>query len=463
MRIIIANHIDPAIRNRRDLRAWTQRALWGARDDDLVILSAPPDPAFLSYVTGLTGTDPGRLHLVVPPPGRFEGRLLDPQALTHPDTLNQVRSVLEAHGGMRAVQEVWALWPSAAVASFAAALGLSERLPGAAFLAQGGGELVSSKATFRILAAAAGAPIAAGTTVRDPGDAIAATLQLLESAQAVVVKQAHNGAGVGNELLVTDSALATGHAGARHQHHLKPANLPAAVAAYWDARWTWASADNRFPVVIEAFVPDARTVYCEQHVTDTSVRPAESGELRYTGRHLSHESVPLRDLTPPVREQFLDGSARLARAYQAIGYRGRLSTDAIVRPDGRVLFTEVNAQITGSWHIYEVFAHHIVHAHADPARTVTEAHVPAHWTVPNGASFHHALAEIGLGYSPATRTGVIVSMPIADHPAGRGAQFTFSTVHAGDAEFTAIWSALDTRFATSRPGSAANLPEGSLV
>ncbi|MFD5814788.1 hypothetical protein [Streptomyces sp. NPDC127038] len=462
MRILIANHIDPAIRNRRDLRAWTQRALWGARDGDLVILCAPPDPAFLSYVTGLTGTDPGRLHLVVPPPGRFGGLLLDPQSLTHPDTLAQVRSVLDKTGGAGAVQEVWALWPSAAVALFAAALGVSERLGGAAFLAQGGGELVNSKATFRILAAAAGAPVAAGTTVRDPGDASAATLSLLESSKAVVVKQAHNGAGVGNELLVTDRALATGHAGARHLHHLNPTGLPAAVAAYWDERWMWASADGRFPVVIEAFVPDARTVYCEQHVTDTAVRPTESGELRYTDRHLSHESVPLRDLSPKARKQLLEGSARLARAYQAIGYRGRLSTDAIVRPDGRVLFTEVNAQITGSWHIYEAFAHHIAHAHAAPVRTVTEAHVPAHWTVPDGAAFHQALAELGLGYSPATRTGVIVSMPIADHPDGRGAQFTFSTVHADDAGYQAIWNCLDTRFATSRP-AAADLAEGTLV
>ncbi|MFH9826567.1 preATP grasp domain-containing protein [Streptomyces bobili] len=58
MRIIIANHIDPAIRDRHDLRAWTQRALWGARDGDLVVLRAPPDPHFLRYATALTGTDP---------------------------------------------------------------------------------------------------------------------------------------------------------------------------------------------------------------------------------------------------------------------------------------------------------------------------------------------------------------------------------------------------------------------
>jgi hypothetical protein len=454
LRIIIANHIDPVIRDRRDLRAWTQRALWAARDGDLVVLCAPPDPGFLQYATALTGADPNRLHLIVPPPGAHGGRLLDPQMLTHPHTLNQVQAVLAEHGAAGTVEEVWALWPSASVARFATALGLADRLPGAAFLAQGGGELVNNKTVFRMLAAAAGVPVADGTVVRDPSEAIAATLSLLHNAGAVVVKQAHNGAGVGNELLVADPSLATGHAGARHQRHLDRAGLSTGAAAYWRERWTWASADGRFPVVIEEFVPGARTVYCEQHLTDTGSRPTEMGELRYVDRRLSHESVPLRDLDPSLREQLLDGSARLAHTYRAIGYRGRISTDAIVRPDGRLLFTEVNAQISGSWHIYEVFAHHIVHANDAPERTVTESHVPPHWTVPDGATFHRALAELELAYTPATRTGVIVSMPIVDHPSGGGAQFTFSTVHGSPAGHTAIWQALEDRFAPTRRAAA---------
>lgn len=454
MRIIIANHIDPAIRDRRDLRAWTQRALWGARDGDLIVLCALPDPGFLQYATELTGTDPNRLHLVVPPPGHFGGRLLDPQMLTHPDTLHQVQAVLAEHGGAAAVEEVWALWPSASVARFATALDLTEQLPGADFLAQGGGELVNNKSVFRMLAAASGVPVAAGTVVRDPGEATSATLSLLPTTGAVMVKQAHNGAGVGNELVVADPSLPTGHAGARHQHHLDGGALPTAAAAYWRERWTWASADGRFPVVIEEFVPGARTVYCEQHLTDTGVHPTEMGELRYVDHRLSHESVPLRDLEPSVREQLLDGSARLAHTYRAIGYRGRISTDAIVQPDGRLLFTEVNAQATGSWHIYEVFAHYIVHANDAPERTVTESHVPPHWTVPDGTTFHRALADLELAYTPATRTGVIVSMPIVDHPTSGGAQFTFSTVHGSPAGHTAIWQALEDRFAATRRAAA---------
>ncbi|WP_125523658.1 hypothetical protein [Streptomyces sp. WAC 05379] len=252
---------------------------------------------------------------------------------------------------------------------------------------------------------------------------------------------------------MTDPLLATGHAGARHLHRLAGTDLPAGITAYWADRWTWASAQGRFPVVLEEFIPDARTVYCEQHLTDTRIQPTEKGELRYTGRRLSHESVPLRDLAPAVEKQLFDGSACLAAAYRDVGYRGRISTDAIVTPDGRVLFTEVNAQVTGSWHIYEVFAHHIVDASAAPERTVTESHVPAHWTVPDGATFHRTLAELGLGYDRATRTGVLVSMPIVAQPAG-GAQFTFSIVSATPAGRDAIWNALETRFADVCPAAA---------
>ncbi|MER6032072.1 hypothetical protein [Streptomyces sp. NPDC001851] len=92
-------------------------------------------------------------------------------------------------------------------------------------------------------------------------------------------------------------------------------------------------------------------MYWEQHLTDTGIQPTDMGELRYSSRRLSHASVPLRDLTPTVQKQLLDGSARLAATYRNVGYRGRLSTDATVTPAGRVPFTEVNAQVTGSWHI----------------------------------------------------------------------------------------------------------------
>ncbi|MCG5450984.1 hypothetical protein [Micromonospora hortensis] len=443
MRILIGNHIDPAIRDRKDLRAWTQRVLWFARDGDLIVLSDEPDPQFLHYATSFTDVDPQTLRVLIPPAGSHAGLLLDPETLIRDDFLQTVRGALGDDGPER-VDEVFALWPSASVARFAAALGIRARFAGSDFFAQGGGELVNNKATFRALAAGAGVPTPAGAVCRSGGEAVCATVSLLGEAGAVVVKQAHNGAGVGNQLLLCDPRLASDHVGARHLYHLADGGRET-VEAYWRQRWDWASAHERFPVVIEEFVPEARSIYSEHCADSEGTRPTESGELLYVGRRLSHQIVPLRGVDDGVRSQLLRGGGRLADTYRALGYRGHLSADAIVTVDGRVLFTEVNAQVSGSLHIYQVIAHRIVDTAAAPRRSVVEYHTAPTWAVSDADTFLKAVDELGYGYDPVTRTGVIVSMPII--PVGaEGAHFLFCVAYGEEAEHQAIWDGLDSRF-----------------
>ncbi|MER5781242.1 hypothetical protein ABT104_05865 [Streptomyces mobaraensis] len=450
MRILIGNHIDPAIRARSDMRAWTQRLAWFARPGDLLILCTEPDDAFLDRVCALTGTARGDITVLTAPPGRYGGMLLDPASLTDPAFVDQVRAALRPAGGPQATDEVFALWPSAAVARFATALGIADRFPGAPFFAQGGGEIGNSKATFRAIAAAAGVPTVPGEVCRSREEAVAATGRLLAQAEAVVVQQAHNGAGVGNQILLPHgSTLPTGHVGARHLHHLAPG--PAGITAYWEKRWDWASADGRHPVVVAAFAPGARAVYSEHYADNSGTCPTEQGSLHYVGRRLSHQSVPLQDADPLVRARLVDGGTRLAEAYRALGYRGHLSADAITTPDGRLYFTEVNAQVSGSLHIYQVIAHRIVATGDRPARAVTEYHVPPTWHVPDADAFHQALADLHLTWNPTTRTGVIVSMPI--EPGPHGAQFVFCLAYDPTTGHQGAFARLDARFAT-RPATA---------
>jgi hypothetical protein len=453
MRILIANHIDPAIRQRSDLRAWTQRVFWFARDGDLVILSDEPDRRFLAEVTSLTRVDPQALTVVVAPPGRYAGRLLDPAVLTDDFVLSAVGRAMETE----AVEEIFALWPSASVARFATRLGLADRYPGAALFAQNGGELCNSKAVFRALAAGAGISTTAGTVCHSPRDAAEAMLALLPHASGVVVKQAHNGAGVGNELVLTDPASASDHVGARHLHHLAGPTA-AAVEAYWAQRWDWASAGGRFPVVVEQFVPSAVSVYAEFLVTNDGVDPTEMGSLHYVGRRLDHQIVPLHDVTERVRAQLAAGGRVLAEAYRAISYRGYVSADAIVTTDGKVLFTEVNAQVTGSLHIYRSIAHEIVGIDREPRRRVVEHHTPPAWSVPDADAFRTALDELGCAYDPATRTGVIPSMPITA-TGGEPAQFLFCVAYGDDAVCQDILERLDQRFSTVTRRSVTRLSD----
>lgn len=443
MRIIIGNHIDPAIRERGDMRTWTQRAVWFARTGDIVVLCST-DPGFTRYALAHTGVDADQVRVLVTPPGRYGDALMDPAALTDPGFLEELRAAI---GDTEQVTEVFALWPCAGVARLAAALDLTGRFPGAAFFAQGGGEIGNNKANFRALAAAAGVPIPPGEVCRSRADAIEATARLLEAspAAAVVVKQAHNGAGVGNQLLVTDPQMPTGHVGARHLHHLTGG--AAGIEAYWRQRWDWASAGGRFPVVVEEFAPGAAAVYSEHYAADDGVRPTETGRLVYLGRRLSHQIVPLADVDEQVRGGLLEGGTRLAEAYRAIGYRGHLSADALALPDGRVVFTEVNAQVSGSLHIYRAIAHGVVDVAVRPRRQVVEYHVPPTWHVPDLAAFLAAAEEEGVGYDPVTRTGVIVSMPAVPAEPGGPAQFVFCIAYDPAVGHAPMFQRLDRRFA----------------
>ncbi|MFB8441224.1 hypothetical protein ACFC7A_19480 [Streptomyces niveus] len=452
MRILIGNHIDPSIRERGDMRAWTQRLFWFARPGDLLILCCEPDPAFVDHALDHTGVQRQELNVLTVPAGAWGDRLLDPASLTEPAFLDQVRAAL-GPAGAGAVEEVFALWPSAAVTRLADALGVAGRYPGAAFFAQAGGEIGNNKANFRAVAAAAGVPILPGRVCRSRAEAIEATGALLENSApgAVVVKQAHNGAGVGNQLLVRDPRMAVGHVGARHLHHLTPG--ADGIAAYWAERWPWASGNGRWPVVVEEFAAGADAVYSEHYASDDGTRPTGTGRLLYVGRRLSHQVVPLDGVTSPVRAALLDGGTRLAEAYRAFGHRGHLSADALVLPDGTVMFTEVNAQVSGSLHIYGPIAHGIVDVTAEPARQVVEYHVPPTWAVPSFAVFLAALDELRLAYDPATRTGVIVSMPAIPLAPGEPVQFVFCLAHDPAEGHTSVFDRLDARFATVPAGT----------
>ncbi|MEU9891847.1 hypothetical protein [Sphaerisporangium sp. NPDC051011] len=452
MRILIGNQIDPSIRERGDMRAWTQRLFWFARPGDLLILCCEPDTAFVDYALAHTGVKRKELTVLVAPSGAWGDRLLDPASLTAPGFLQSVRAAL-GEGGADAVTEVFALWPSAAVARLADALGMADRFPGAAFFGQGGGEIGNSKANFRALAAAAGVPIVPGRVCRSRAEAIETTSALLERSptRAVVVKQAHNGAGVGNQLLARDAGMAVDHVGARHLHRLAPGED--GVAAYWAERWSWASGEGRWPVVIEDFAPGADAVYSEHYAADEGTRPTEMGRLLYVGRRLSHQVVPLDGVDDRVRAALLDGGTRLAEAYRAFGYRGHLSADALVLPGGAVVFTEVNAQVSGSLHIYQSIAHGIVDVAAEPARQVVEYHVPPTWTVPGFTAFLAALDDLALAYDPATRMGVIVSMPALPLTPGAPAQFVFCIAYEPAEGYEGAFGRLNARFANVPAGT----------
>jgi len=304
------------------------------------------------------------------------------------------------------VTEVLAAWNSPAVAEFVQRLGIAGRWPGASFFAQNAAELVNSMGSFRAFAAAV--PVADGRVCRTQDDARLAMTGLLARHDAVMVKKAHGGAGAGNQIVSRDPDLATGHAGGTYTHTLGPGER--GVADFWQERWDWASSGGRYPVVVERFVPDAQSVYAEFFADDAGVRLRELGELIFAQRSLTMEVVPLRGLAASVRDRLVDAAHRLAAYYHRLGYRGHLSCDAVVHGDA-FTFTEVNAQVTGSSHLYGIIGHRIVDVWRDPQRSVTQCVTESGWRTVNFAGFLAVLTELGCAYDPATRKGVVAVTP----------------------------------------------------
>ena len=434
MRILIANHVDASLLLQADQRAFVQRIFWFVRDHDLVVLPAPLDEDFLTYVTNLTGVDARTLKVHVTAAGSFEHRLFDPDTLSDEALLSAVAA--DAAG----VTEIFSLWPSAQVAEFAARLGLSHALPGAAFFAQQGDELANNKGNFRAFAAAIGVPTAEGAVCRTREHA-ESTLRRLLDTSAVMVKQAHNHAGNGNELVVLDDDV-IGHAGTIG---IKRLQTSADARKYLDERWDWASVNSCFPVVIERFQPSSRTIYAEFRATDTGVFFSATGLLGYTNGRLVEETIPLRGVNADVHARLVHHGSRLAHLYQSFGYRGCLSADALVDVAGNLVFTEMNARVGASLHLYECIGYQIVDVWRRPERSVVQYVTGKQWRIPSLTAFLDATKEMGLAYDPATRKGVIATMPMAG-TANRGG-FLFCVSYEEESEAKSAYEFLEERFA----------------
>lgn len=434
MRILIANHIDRDLVAQADQRTFTQRMLWFARAGDVVVLPSEPDRRFVDHVTALTGECRDEIEICVAPPGRHGGKLLDPRALLDDEIVGRLAKVADR------VTEVMCCWPSVEVALFAERLGIADKLPGAAFFAQGGVELANSKASFRAFAAACEVPIAEGAVCRTIDDAQVAIERLLANHRAIVVKQAHNHAGLGNELVTLDDRSSYDHAGAMHLRRVD--GTGASVRAYLEERWRWASGGDRYAVTVEQFKPKGRTVYTEFFADGSGVAHTESGELIYRRRRLFAELAPVRSIDADVRARLVEAGARLAEVYRAFGYRGFLSADAVVDRDGEFIFTEMNARLGGSPHIYQAIGQRVVETARAPHRTVIQYYTQPHWKIPSLDHFLAAVDELGLSYDREARKGVIVAIP----PLTGGGGFLFCIAYDAEHEHVQIFEALDARF-----------------
>ena len=400
MRLLIGNDFGDDLRDDRAWSGWwVQRVVWFARDGDVIVLPTPPDEAFFDYVTSRTGTRRATLEVLVAPTveGAPSEMLVDAR-LSDPEFVAAVRNAIRD----RPVESVVALFPDPSIARIVAVLGLSDALPGAGFVGQDGGRLVNSKTVFRAIADGLGVPTPRGAVCASPPAVVAAIHDLLDTGAIAVVKQDYLSGGRGNEVVTAGESFRP--IGARR---VVTISGDYSVEDYVRDRWAEMTAHGRNRLVVERYFRDSSAFFAEFDVTDAGVRLGGTGEL-LSAPFAIGQMMPPQGLDDRALAAIVDGGARLSEALRGLGYRGRLSADAIVTPEGEVYFTEYNGRVTGSTHVYDAIAHCLLGDTFGRDRLILERVWPHGWAVDSFADAAVRLEKSGLAYDPGTRMGVVL-------------------------------------------------------
>jgi len=371
-----------------------QRMLWCAEPGDVVVLPIQPDEAFFSYATALLGFDAASLDVVVPPPGRG-GDVLTRDRVEDETFLAQLRDRVRDRGVDRAV----AFYFDGPVNWLVRQLGLDKGTAGFGFVDQGGNELLNSKVVFRMVAAGTNLPVPDGIVTESVTDAVGFLWDLLRTGRSAIVKQDAGSAGAGNEIITPASGVDA--IGAEHHRVFTER---AALADHVAKRWPWYTEEGRRPAVLEEYIADSEPIWGEAEITDESIRFLGHGRIRL--RPICEGVIiPVPpDLRTEPFHAFLVHLKALAATLQGMGYRGMVNIDAILTPDGRTLFNELNGRWGGSTHLFTIGERIIGAGYLDD-RCLVERRGCAF------SSFETAqrtLVENGLAYDPATRTGVLI-------------------------------------------------------
>lgn len=384
-----------------------QRMIWCAEPGDVLVLAAEPDPGFLAYATALAGLDAGSLQILVPPPGRG-GDVLTRDRFEDEAFVERLRGIVRDRGIDRAEP----FYLDGYVNRLIRQLGLDKGTPGFGFMDQGGNELLNSKVTFRAIAAGTSLPIPEGIVTETPAEAVDFVADLLRTGRAAIAKQDVSSGGLGNEVLSAAGVEAIGAA-----HH-EVVDGRAALAEHVTRRWPWYTGGQRRRAVFEEYAAGSVPIWGEAAITEESVRIFGYGRIRMNpvcdGVIIP---VPPPDSGTEAFGAFLVHLEALAGTMRAMGYRGLVNVDAILTPDGRVLFNEFNGRYGGSTHLFAI-GERVVGGDYLADRCLLEQRECA---FPAFDAARRALAAAGLAYDPATRTGVIVPV-YGTHADGTGGE-----------------------------------------
>ncbi len=344
------------------------RMLWFAEPEDVFLLPYYPSKSFIDYVRDLLGL-PGEPRIVVPGDTRHGAAILNHDTLSDDALLRQLAVVVDAGVG-------WRLEPYYADRS---AAWLAERLGlgmtgGHAFYREGGAEILNSKVAFRRIAAGAGVPLAPGRVCSSAAMLAEALSDFAGLTGMVIVKRDLDVAGEGNALVIVGEAEPT-PIGVSWVHRCADTAGLAGIAALL---WPKLTDERNNELVAESYFPNARSYYTEFGVPADAGRPQllNFGEQRMEPNWCGFV-IPPTTMSHYQIGQLATHSAYLADAARSLGYRGRISFDAIPTPAGDLVFNEFNGRLCGPSHIDHLarrfFGDHYVHH----VHLLTQNEIPA--------------------------------------------------------------------------------------
>lgn len=403
---------------RNYLGVLAHRMIWCARARDAIILPTHPDERFIAYACNLLGFARSEISVLVPPPGRQGIDLLYDDRMTEHSFVRQLETIVRD----RQIDELYPFYFDDRMVELARTLHLDSTTPGFPFFAEGGAEIVNSKAAFRAFAAGNRAPIPQGLVTASLDDAYGFALELLSASHTVIVKQDHHGGGYGNEVLTPVAGVQP--FGAERATYIPDSD---ALRAQLSESWPRHTSGGRRRAVLEHYIHDCIPIYAELSITDGGAVLYGYGEMRMkpiiNGLVIPPPSAALESFPA-----FLDAAHRLGTAVQAIGYRGQISLDAIATPDGEILFNEFNGRVGGSTHVH-LIAQEIVGPAFAGERTIVERR-RCGW--PTFESALVALEDNSLGFDSLTGTGVLITVG-EQSPTGPTGQCLMVAATADDA------------------------------
>ncbi|MFF3222374.1 peptide ligase PGM1-related protein [Nocardia suismassiliense] len=379
----------------RHIGAQGQRMIWCAQPGDVLVLPIQPDEGFFAYATTLAGVDASSLQIVVPPAGK-SGAVLTGDRFEDEDFLAELQRIVRDRGIDRAEP----FYLDGYVNRLIERLGLEKSTPGFGFMNQGGNELLNSKVAFRAVATGTNLPIPAGLVTDSAEEAAEYLWELLRSGRSAIAKQDSGTSGRGNEILTaTTDVNAIGAL-----HHVVITDR-AALADHVAARWSWYTSGLRRRAVFEEYEADSVPVWGEAAITEESVEIYGYGKIRLKpicdGVIIP---IPAPDSETEACQDFLRHLQALAETMRAMGYRGLTNVDAILTPNGRVLFNEWNGRYGGSTHLFAIGERVVGSGYLDDRCLIEQRDC----AFPAFDVAWRTLKDSGLAYDPAARTGVII-------------------------------------------------------